>query len=67
MLRLTSGRASSGKASPGFDLGAGVKEMRAGRITRVEDQNGDHYLVRQPDLVDFSADTIADWISPQSQ
>lgn len=34
----------------------------AGRITHVDVENGDHYLVRQPDLVRFSADVIADWI-----
>lgn len=38
-----------------------------GRITRVDVANGDHYLVRQPDLVTFSADTIADWIGRQSR
>lgn len=33
-----------------------------GRITQVDVKNGDHYLVNQPGLVDFSADTIAQWM-----
>lgn len=33
-----------------------------GRVTHVPVKNGDHYLVRQPELIVFSADVIADWI-----
>lgn len=34
-----------------------------GRITTANIQSGNHYLVGQPELVDFGASTIADWIA----
>lgn len=33
-----------------------------GRITTADIKSGNHYLVGQPDLVEFGANTIADWI-----
>jgi hypothetical protein len=43
------------------------KAAAAGRVTHVPVKNGDHYLVRQPELIGFSADTIADWIAAQTR
>jgi dienelactone hydrolase len=37
------------------------------RLTSVDVPRGDHYLVRQPELVKFSADTIAAWMERQSR
>ncbi|EJL27331.1 hypothetical protein PMI01_03812 [Caulobacter sp. AP07] len=38
------------------------KAAAGDRVTHVPVKHGDHYLVRQPELIAFSADTIADWI-----
>jgi len=37
------------------------------RITRVDVPKADHYLFKQPELVQFSADTIVDWIGRQTR
>jgi hypothetical protein len=32
------------------------------RIVTIDVKHGDHYLVNQPELVTFSAETIAAWV-----
>lgn len=43
------------------------KAAAPGRVTHVPVVGGDHYLVRQPGLVAFSAEAITDWIERQSR
>lgn len=43
------------------------KAAGGGRVTHVPVRNGDHYLVKQPELIAFSADTIAEWIKRQAR